>query len=88
MFLNGYKVAPLSRPSLHPEIANIPVVDLNGLNNPTRRSAVIKDISTACGNNNVLVTPINLIDPFNFIPQSFVPLLVVKRYKLILENLN
>ncbi|XP_027164806.1 LOW QUALITY PROTEIN: flavanone 3-dioxygenase 3-like [Coffea eugenioides] len=46
-----YKVAPLSRPSLHPGIANIPVVDLNGLNNSTRRSAVIKDISSACGNN-------------------------------------
>ncbi|KAK2988917.1 hypothetical protein RJ640_026185 [Escallonia rubra] len=46
-----YKIPRSERPSLDPEIANVPVVNLAGLNDPTERSATIKDIKNACCGN-------------------------------------
>lgn len=46
-----YKIAPISQPSLHLEMADIPIINLEGLNNSNRRHILIKDIANACRNN-------------------------------------
>lgn len=44
-----YQIPPSNRPSLSPEIANVPVVDLSGLRQGSeQRSIVVEDIRNAC----------------------------------------
>ncbi|PON92444.1 Non-heme dioxygenase N-terminal domain containing protein [Trema orientale] len=52
MFLNVYKIPTSYRPSLSPEIANVPVVDLAGLKQGSeQRSLVIEAIRKASRRN-------------------------------------
>ncbi|PWA33873.1 Isopenicillin N synthase [Artemisia annua] len=44
----SYEISLSHRPSLNPEIANVAVVDLVGLNDPNQRSMVVKNIGYAC----------------------------------------
>ncbi|XP_056158728.1 flavanone 3-dioxygenase 3-like [Syzygium oleosum] len=47
--LDAYHVALGDRPSLCPDKADVPLIDLGGLwKDPARRSAVVKDIAKAC----------------------------------------
>lgn len=46
-----YMVSSLQRPSLNPEVARVPLVDLFGLNDDSGRSKIIKDIAKACRHN-------------------------------------
>ncbi|KAK6145671.1 hypothetical protein DH2020_022491 [Rehmannia glutinosa] len=43
-----YKVQPLDRPKMDPKIANVPLIDLAGMSDPTRRSILIQEIANAC----------------------------------------
>ncbi|KAK6117896.1 hypothetical protein DH2020_048364 [Rehmannia glutinosa] len=43
-----YKVQPLDRPKMDPKIANVPLIDLAGMSDPTRRSILIHEIANAC----------------------------------------
>ncbi|CAK9168778.1 unnamed protein product [Ilex paraguariensis] len=44
-----YMIPPSHRPSLNPETANVPVIDLDGLDkDPAQRSLIIKNIGNAC----------------------------------------
>lgn len=46
---DDYLLPPSDRPSLCPENAHVPVIDLGGLrHSPERRSMVINDIANAC----------------------------------------
>lgn len=46
---DAYYVALGDRPSLCPDKADVPLIDLGGLwKDPARRSAVVKDIAKAC----------------------------------------
>ncbi|PWA64785.1 Isopenicillin N synthase [Artemisia annua] len=44
----SYEISSSNRPSLNPEIANVAVVDLVGLNDPDQRPMVVKNIGSAC----------------------------------------
>ncbi|KAJ9545722.1 hypothetical protein OSB04_025429 [Centaurea solstitialis] len=43
-----YDISPSDRPSLNPDIANVVVIDLAGLNDPTQRPMIAKNIGNAC----------------------------------------
>lgn len=46
---HAYHVPVSGRPSLFPNTANVPLIDLGGLwKDPVRRSVVIEDIGNAC----------------------------------------
>lgn len=46
-----YEISSSDKPSLTPEIADVVVVDLAGLNDPTRRPIIVKDVGKACREN-------------------------------------
>lgn len=46
-----YKIPTSSRPSLNPETAILPIIDMNGIDNPVRRNMIVNDISNACKTN-------------------------------------
>ncbi|KAI3471023.1 hypothetical protein Pfo_027686 [Paulownia fortunei] len=46
-----YKVQPLDRSGMDSKIADVPLINLAGMADPTRRSIVIEEIAIACGRN-------------------------------------
>lgn len=43
-----YKVQSPNKPNLHPKIADVPIIDLAGMNDPSRRANLIDEIANAC----------------------------------------
>ena len=44
----SYEISPTNRASLNPEIADVVVIDLAELDDPTKRPIIVKDIGNAC----------------------------------------
>nr|XP_043614348.1 flavanone 3-dioxygenase 3-like [Erigeron canadensis] len=44
----SYEISTSSRPSLNPEITNVVVIDLAGLNDPDQRPNIVKNIGNVC----------------------------------------
>lgn len=44
----SYEISSSNRPNLNPEIADVVVIDLAGLNDPDHRPTVVKNIENAC----------------------------------------
>lgn len=44
----SYEISSSNRPSLNPEMADVVVIDLDGLNDPARRPMIVNKIGNVC----------------------------------------